>query len=198
MFPLRSEALVGTSADEARTDQWATVLKWEGRMEKRMAGQFDRHRSLWVYERRDEIPLHFELAHSSLPAQIRQSRPDYGFDLSYLQFFRTISCWNMQSMPQVLAVSPGSLTLRQYRGTSLIRTCFLLGPYSRHMPRGLWWSRGGCSFDATALALTRECGTHKTVKARFWPWLAGKSIFAWGVDAAAVQGYLAHKNLLQG
>ena len=24
-----------------------------------------------------------------------------------------------------------------YRGTSLIRTCFLLGPYSRHMPRAV-------------------------------------------------------------
>ena len=27
-----------------------------------------------------------------------------------------------------------------YRGTSLIRNCLLLGPYSRPVPRGLWWS----------------------------------------------------------
>ena len=26
-----------------------------------------------------------------------------------------------------------------YRGTSLIRNCFLLGLYSRPMPRALWW-----------------------------------------------------------
>ena len=26
------------------------------------------------------------------------------------------------------------------RDTSLIRNCFLLGPYSRPMPRALWWS----------------------------------------------------------
>ena len=28
----------------------------------------------------------------------------------------------------------------QYRGTSLIRNCPPLGPYSRTMPRALWWS----------------------------------------------------------
>jgi len=28
-------------------------------------------------------------------------------------------------------------------GTSLIRNCFLLGPYSRPMHRALWWSQGG-------------------------------------------------------
>ena len=33
-----------------------------------------------------------------------------------------------------------------YRGTSLIRNSFLLGPYSRPMPRVLWWSYGGGSF----------------------------------------------------
>ena len=27
-----------------------------------------------------------------------------------------------------------------YRGTSLVRNCTPLGPYSRHMPRALWWS----------------------------------------------------------
>ena len=30
-----------------------------------------------------------------------------------------------------------------YRGTSLIRNCFLLGPYCRLMPRALWWSYWG-------------------------------------------------------
>jgi len=27
-----------------------------------------------------------------------------------------------------------------YRGTSLIRNCPPIGPYSRTMPRALWWS----------------------------------------------------------
>ena len=29
-----------------------------------------------------------------------------------------------------------------YRVASLIRNSFLLGPYSRPMPRALWWSLG--------------------------------------------------------
>jgi len=33
-----------------------------------------------------------------------------------------------------------SLGAGAYRGTSLIRNCLFLGPYSRHMPRALWWS----------------------------------------------------------
>ena len=33
-----------------------------------------------------------------------------------------------------------------YRGTSLIRNCLLVGPYSRTMPRALWWSKGGLQF----------------------------------------------------
>jgi len=34
----------------------------------------------------------------------------------------------------------------QYRGTSLIRNCLILGPYSRTMPMALRWSWGGGSF----------------------------------------------------
>ena len=33
-----------------------------------------------------------------------------------------------------------------YRGTSLIRKRPPVGPYSRAMPRALWWSWGGCVF----------------------------------------------------
>jgi len=36
--------------------------------------------------------------------------------------------------------------LPRYRGTSLIRNCLLLGPYSRTMPRAPRWSYGGGSF----------------------------------------------------
>ena len=33
-----------------------------------------------------------------------------------------------------------------YRGTSLLRNCFPLGPYSRPIPKVLWWSWGGGAF----------------------------------------------------
>jgi len=33
-----------------------------------------------------------------------------------------------------------------YRGTSLTRNSAPLGPYSRTMPRALWWSEGGGLF----------------------------------------------------
>ena len=33
-----------------------------------------------------------------------------------------------------------------YRGTSLIRNGAPLGPYSRNVPRALWWSQGGALF----------------------------------------------------
>ena len=39
-----------------------------------------------------------------------------------------------------------SPSLEPDRGTSLIRTSAPLGPYSRTMPRALWWSRGGALF----------------------------------------------------
>ena len=35
---------------------------------------------------------------------------------------------------------------RVYEGTSLMRNCLLLGPYSRTMPRALWLFYGGSSF----------------------------------------------------
>jgi len=36
--------------------------------------------------------------------------------------------------------------LEQRMGTSLIRKRLLLGPYSRPVPRALWWSWGGGAF----------------------------------------------------
>jgi hypothetical protein len=41
------------------------------------------------------------------------------------------------------SLAAGSST---YRGTSLIRNSADLGPYSRVMPRALWWSQGGGLF----------------------------------------------------
>jgi len=43
-----------------------------------------------------------------------------------------------------------------YRGTSLIRTRPPLGPYSRPMPRGLWWSWGGVRFLMSEVPLYRN------------------------------------------
>ena len=40
-----------------------------------------------------------------------------------------------------------------YRGTSLIRNSPPLGPYSRYMPRALWWSQGGCIFFVSEVPL---------------------------------------------
>ena len=34
----------------------------------------------------------------------------------------------------------------EYKGTSLIRNTSLLGPYSRTIPRIIWWSWGGGCF----------------------------------------------------
>ena len=38
------------------------------------------------------------------------------------------------------------LGYKVYRGTLLIRNCAPLGPYSRIMPRALWWLYGGGLF----------------------------------------------------
>ena len=40
-----------------------------------------------------------------------------------------------------------------YRGTSLIRNSAPLGPYSRTMPRALWWSMGGVLFLVSEVPL---------------------------------------------
>ena len=45
--------------------------------------------------------------------------------------------------PEPLNPKATPYTLNPYRGTSLIRNTPLLGAYSRHMPRALWWSQGG-------------------------------------------------------
>ena len=41
---------------------------------------------------------------------------------------------------------PVGAYILSYRGTSLIRNSPSLGPYSRTMPRALWWSLGGGLF----------------------------------------------------
>jgi len=53
----------------------------------------------------------------------------------------------MPTLPFVFARRQG-ITSREvrYRGASLIRNRHLVGPYSRTMPRLLWWSYGGGRF----------------------------------------------------
>ena len=45
-----------------------------------------------------------------------------------------------------------------YRDTSLIRNRLSLGPYSRPMPRALWWSYGGGRFLMSEVPLYRRIG----------------------------------------
>ena len=48
--------------------------------------------------------------------------------------------------PALVNVKEVRLRLSTYRGTSLIRNCHSLGPYSRPIPRALRWSWGwGCA-----------------------------------------------------
>jgi hypothetical protein len=46
--------------------------------------------------------------------------------------------------------------MRALRGTSLIRNCFLLGPYSKPMPRAPWWSYGKGQFLMSKVPLYGE------------------------------------------
>ena len=70
-------------------------------------------------------------------ARVGQSKPDYGLgfqgkktkNLPSGSFFALKRCCGLES--------------RAYRGTSLITNSAPLGPYSRNMPRALWWSWGG-------------------------------------------------------
>ena len=62
-----------------------------------------------------------------------------------------IGRWTGSKMQRIDRTEPEalkSITLkaRPYRGTSLIRNSAPLGPYSRNMPRALWWSYGGGLF----------------------------------------------------
>ena len=60
-------------------------------------------------------------------------------EISTLQPSRKTELINLGS--QIHLVKEADLPL--YRSTSLIRNTPLLGPYSRTMPRVLWWSEGG-------------------------------------------------------
>ena len=61
----------------------------------------------------------------------------------------TGAIWRVIQKSMSLKYEPNSTP---YRGTSLIKNCPLLGPYSRPVPRALWWSWGG-------VAISYESGT---------------------------------------
>ena len=48
---------------------------------------------------------------------------------------------------------------RECRSTSLRRNSISLGPYSRPMPRPLWWSKGGGLFLMAEASLYTQCPT---------------------------------------
>ena len=54
---------------------------------------------------------------------------------------------------------PKARPLYTVQGTSLIRNCRPLGPYSRPVPRALWWSQGGGRFlmSEVPLSCCKEC-----------------------------------------
>ena len=71
-------------------------------------------------------------------------------------------------------------TFLLYRGTLLTRKRTTLGPYSRPMPRALWWSKGG-----GGRFLMSEVPLYSR------PMLTCKALTC--VRGFLVQGYLAHK-----
>ena len=58
----------------------------------------------------------------------------------------TVTCTLLKPWPESGHDCPIVFPIARYRGTSLIRNSPLLGPYSRNIPRVIWWSlgEGGC------------------------------------------------------
>ena len=81
-------------------------------------------------------------------AQIRQSRSDSGLDSQVKVLiplhFVLFSLGSGRTMTKAAGFAREQLEMvnciENYRGTSLIRSSAPLGPYSRNMPRALWWS----------------------------------------------------------
>jgi len=86
-------------------------------------------------------------------------------------------CLHMNSPQSPLS---GNTHPAGYRGTSLIRNIAPLGPFSRNMPRAIWWSQGGGLFLMREVPLYRGSPSCRKPKSE--------------VDhEASLQGYLAHK-----
>ena len=64
-----------------------------------------------------------------------------------------------RSLQRRTGIMFGSNVFRvEYRGTSHIKNCHPLGPYSRSMPRALWWSQGGGGFLRARYPCSEEGG----------------------------------------
>ena len=87
----------------------------------------------------------------------------------------------------------------QYRGTSLKRNSAPLGPYSRNMPRALWWSQLGggcflwarypCSSNVSRVRTRASLGRIDLYKAWSHPHhlsVAAAHIYYWSVAAAHI------------
>ena len=65
--------------------------------------------------------------------------------------FRVWGLKPIQAQPMSEMVQADSIA--RYRATSLIRNCHSLGPYSRPVPRTLWWSWGEGLFRMSKVPL---------------------------------------------
>ena len=77
---------------------------------------------------------------------------------------------------------------RPYRDTSLIRNTFLVGPYSRTMPKALWWSWGGWAVPYERGTPVPRVSTLSTVSAN--------SRDAWPLHHLLIACYVARLTLL--
>ena len=85
-----------------------------------------------------EVPLYLKCR-----TYVRRDGPASG---RVAQSKRCITGHHPPCAPPQASPTKASVATYGYRGTSLIRNCAPLGPYSRNMPRALWWSWGGGLF----------------------------------------------------
>ena len=76
----------------------------------------------------------------------------YMYICIYVYMYICICLWRRRSGPgrrteggigPLLSFVSPAMSLRGYSGTSLVRNRAPLGPYSRTVPRAIWWSEGG-------------------------------------------------------
>jgi hypothetical protein len=97
-----------------------------------------------VYKRGTPVLVAVSVSRAGRPTRPRQSYQGSGFRVQGSGFRVQSSGFRVES-PPFHPPMPGGIGARAahgigYRGTSLIRNTPLLGPYSRTLPRVLWWS----------------------------------------------------------
>jgi len=147
-FPLRSEAESGSKLVRGG----ATVLATS----RFAAGCARRFRANVAQMR----AWHIQDSHGQNMAHIRQSRPDPGLGF------------------QVKVSNPFLSRSLFARKRNAVASWCGAGRRSSRRPASLLTARAGSSSSSYLLSLQvleGSCGTDTTVKARFWPWLSGKS-----------------------